>query len=426
MSLGESPPNSNPTPTAARSQAFPTVLVAGAIANGAAAAGAMWLASAQLGLDGFAPLAQLWTIWGLVATGFVFGFQQWEIARNREGAPGSPARRIPSLVVLGIGVAAAVLGAAVWLWRIRLFGTGDWGWWAASASLPAGTALTGLSYAVLARRRQLGGLAALTAAENIVRLGTTAILVALDAGPHWFALSVPIGFLVAAGPAVTELRSDLEPGMSESAVGAGEVAAMASVGFATNLVFFGSPLVLGLSGGSSAEISALFLILIPLRVPFLLAQALLPAFAVHANDRVIQRRATDLGHLSRRLSGVAIVAAVVLGLAGVALGDSLASLVFGIGGELGDGVYGMYGAAMPVGLALFATNVILIATSRLRSLAIGWVIAVAATSMLVFFDALSTPVAVAVWSLVTYLLMLTIHHMSILHSESRFDVGQDA
>jgi hypothetical protein len=372
-------------------------LLLGAIVNGTTAAAAMWLAGRSLGLESFEPLAQLWTLWNLTATGLVFAFQQWEIMRSA-GHVGSSRARVPRGVLLALALSTAAALALLVPFREPIFSTDALAWPLAAATLPAGTAVTGISYAVLASRGSYGRLATLSAGENTLRLLVTGMLVASGAPALLFAVTVPVGFLVAALPLVL-IRPDRVRQRSASR-GPALIAVYALMGFATTFLVFGGPFLLGASGGAPGNVSALFLILIPVRVPFLLLTALLPAIAVKA-----ARLAADPGRrrvlrsLARRALAVAASGAVVAGAIAWWLGDGTAELLFGAGGQLPPATFAAVLAAAVLCLGAMAMNVAVIALDRTLVIATAWLLVVASGLVATVASWLADPVVLGAWML---------------------------
>ena len=98
------------------------------------------VATKSLGLEAFAPVSQLWTIWALSAAVITFSYQQLTIRRAwQTTAPVSPSiiafPFVLALAVLAIGMAASK----------RIFWSGDLWWPAAAATSPIGASLFGVA-----------------------------------------------------------------------------------------------------------------------------------------------------------------------------------------------------------------------------------------------------------------------------------------
>lgn len=381
----------------------PRVLLAGAVGNGVLGAAAMLLSEQFLGLGEFAPVAQLWTLWSLVATGLVFGVQQWEIARH-DVDPAAPRSTVPKGVVLRLVGLSLVALVGSGLLRASVFGSGSWVWPLAVTTLPVGTALTGLVYGLLARRGEFERLALLMTGENVARLALTVLLGLLGAGASWYALTVPVGFLVMllglVGP-----RAGAAPGGGTQL----PVAALSGVGFATSFVIFGGPVLLGVAGGAPEAVSALFLVLLPIRVPFLLANATLPAAMVAATRLMVEGRRSRLRSLLARLVAAAAAGAGVAAVAGPAVGPPLAELFFDIGGVVPRPAYSWLAAAAVLGLAATYSNVIAIALDRLTRTAVAWSLVGIGGAVLASTGVLAEPTDLAVWMTLSFGVVVAVH-----------------
>lgn len=371
------------------------VLLTGAVLGGTFAAAAMWLAGRALGLVAFEALAQLWTLWGLVAVGVTFAFQQWEISRNL-GLAASRRLRVPPDVRLGLLVAGIVVLVPAAVFRVPVFGSVSWTWPLAAASLPVGTAVTGMAYATFARAGRLRGLALLIAAENGVRLLVTGVLASFGAPTVVFAVTVPAGFLVSLLPlVVTPTARPSAPQVTGVAVR--HLPALAMIGSATNLLVFGGPLLLGAAGGQAAVVSSLFLVLIIPRVPMVLVNALVPAIivagaaSVGAGDAARVRRWVVL--LSASGGGLA----VLVGPLAYAVADPIAEALFQAGGQFEPAAYGLLAVAVVLVLTATVTNPLLIALNRLKAVATAWAMVVISGAALTAFGTLAEPVLLATW-----------------------------
>lgn len=385
------------------------VLLAGATLNGVFASLAMWLAGRSLGLEPFEALAQLWTLWGLTATGLAFAFQQWEVARSRDLPVG---HRRPVPVAVGVGLVASAVVMSIVTIPIRgvVFGTDSLVWPLAAATLPIGTALTGMAYATLARRRTLYGLALVMASENAVRLLITGVLASVGATAPWYASAIPAGFLVVLLPllhaVVVEGRGVEASGLS---VTSGQLPGLAMVGFSKTFLVFGGPLLLGVAGGEAAVVSTLFLILIVPRVPFLLVNALVPSVTVQANEAVAGGRSSAV---RRGVMLVGLLGAVLAGVAavmGFLVGDPLARLFFDAGGQLDPLSYGILGGAVGFALAATLTNPLLIALGGTRQVTLSWAAVVLTGALLTLVGAIGDPRILVTWMLVCALGVVLAH-----------------
>jgi hypothetical protein len=384
------------------------ILLLGAVFNGTFAALAMFLAGRALGLRTFEPLAQLWTMWGLVATALVFAFQQWEIAR--QGSYTTDRRlRMPRELTLVLALVTIGLLLLATAFRRDIFTSASLAWPIAAATLPFGTSFTGRSYALLAARHRFRWLAALSAGENGARLLATMVLVAVEAPPAMFAVTVPSGFLVSLVPLVV-LRPSREV-VSSGAIRRQSlhIPLFATMGFSTNFLIFGGPLILGAAGGAPEVVSALFLALVPVRVPFLLVNSLLPAIAVATAALAEAGRTEQLRSWMGR--GLAIAAALaVLGSAvGWWLGDLLVAVLLDGGGVVEPFTYATIFAAAALCLLATGTNVVAISLGRTRTVAVTWLLVVASGILLAAVGTIASQFVLGVWTLVCALTVMVVH-----------------
>ena len=371
------------------------VLLTGAVFNGSFAAAAMWLAGRALGLVAFEALAQLWTLWGLVAIGVAFAFQQWEVLRSI-GLAASQRLRVPLAIgagLLGAGLLVLVLTA---VFRVRIFGSVSWAWPLAAASLPVGTAITGMAYATFARAGRLRALALVMAAENGARLLATGVLAAIGAPSVAFALTVPAGFLVSllpllVTPVARKPASEIEAGSAR------QLPALAMIGSATNFLVFGGPLLLGAAGGQAAVVSTLFLVLIIPRVPLLLVNALVPALIVAGTRLVVAGDVTRVRRWVLLLGGAGCGLAMLGGPLAYIVADPIAATLFQAGGELEPVAYGLLGVAVALLLTATLTNPLLIAMGRINAVAMAWGMVVVSGAALMAFGVIAEPVSLTVW-----------------------------
>jgi hypothetical protein len=381
------------------------ILLLGAVGNGAAAAAAMWIGQHHLGLSDFAPLAQLWTLWGLIATGLVFSVQQWEVVRHAR-APTSALSPVPRPLMVRITLGTTLLVATLLVSREQVFGTQTLVWPLVAGTLPLGTAVTGWSYGYLARHRRFGHLATVMIVENALRLATTVALVLTDAPATSYAVTVPAGFLVVAIPLLAGARLG---GPRPQAGHQLSIGGLALVGFATNAVVFAGPLLLSIAGGPPVVVSALFLVLVPIRVPFLLANASIPGVTVAATTMAVRGDTLSLPRLTRRIVVGAIAAAFAGAVGGYLFGDTLSDLLFGTGDIISDMAYALLGATVALCIGATFTNVLNIAMGATTRTTLVWSAVGVSGLALAALGSLSTPAALGAWTLVSTVAVLVVH-----------------
>jgi hypothetical protein len=354
------------------------------------AAGAFTLIASEryLDLDAFAPLAQLWTIWAVLAAGLTFSFQQWAAvhsARRRDVLPGGAAPHVGAILAAGSIVVLVVSFAA----RDALFHSSSWVWPVAAGILPMGTALNGIRRGQLARQRRLTGLAMIIAGENLIRLAVSATLIAVGADGQWFAIAMLAGFIVIVGPST----SSAVP--SAGTAGVAALSAAAAAGFLAYAFMFGSPLLLAAAGGTAAEVSALFLVLTGVRIPFVVLQAVVPQLAVWLDTA--DHQAAAIGTTRRRLVVVAGVGSGAAAAVGYFLGDLIIGSVFGIRGEVGAIAYSLLSAASVLAACALISTVVLVVEGRSRRIALAWGVPAATAPIVAATGVIAETTQLSLW-----------------------------
>jgi hypothetical protein len=384
-----------PTAAPARRGRGDLLVVGAALTTGVLGVVTLVVAQQHLGLDAFAPLAQLWTIWAVLAAGLTFSFQQWAAVQDVDRTsllPGGAATRpLVGLALMGVAIFLLTTGL-----RETIFGSSAMVWPVAAGLLPFGTAFNGVRRGQLARHRQRLGLAAVIAGENAIRLVVTVTLVVLDADPVWFAGALLSGFLVVFGPTVGESAVADEPDRA----GMATLGASATAGFLAYAFMFGSPLLLALAGGNAAEVSALFLVLTGVRLPFIVLQAVVPQLAVALATST--DRARSLVRVRRAILLTAVVGTVAGILVGYALGDLVIGTVFSIRGEVAAVAYGLLaGASILSACALIAT-VALVVERRSRRILVAWGLPTVSAVVVTASGVIAEPTALATWLLAAH------------------------
>ncbi|MGI8435016.1 MAG: hypothetical protein ACR2LE_09835, partial [Nocardioidaceae bacterium] len=255
-----------------------TALALGSAANGLLAYVFYALVTRHLGATASAPVSVLWTYWSFAAAALTFPLQHW-IARSVAAHAGEAMVRagLPSVVaaVVAAGVAAGLLG---WWGRNALFSRGDlWfpllvGW------VTLGAGFTGVVRGGLSARHRFGAVALALAAENALRCAAAVGLIVVGSrAPLLFGACLAAGSLVGlAWPGSFRFSSGGSQGDGSDGGGttAAPSAALAFLGGAAGgqviaqAVLTGGPVVLALSGGTAAQVTALFAGLALFRAPY--------------------------------------------------------------------------------------------------------------------------------------------------------------
>lgn len=305
----------------------PQVLLgAGAVASGLSALVFVATGTRYLGLEGFQPLAQLWTLWAVAAAALTFSYQQIVIRRSWAHEP----RREPLLVILPAVVAAST-GVATYLLRLRLFGSTSAGWPLAAAVIPLGCSLIGAARGRWAARDHYPALAVMVGGENAIRALVGMGLVVAGAPAPLFAAAILAGFL----PALISPRG--------RPVRAATVAHVSSLHTLTGAAVSGliahgtlvvAPVLLAAAGRPGEEISAMFAFLALTRAPYQIAQGLIPRAANIWTGWAAHGRSDALDRLHRLIAMSTLAGAVVATIVSIAVGDRVAAVFFDAGGVL--------------------------------------------------------------------------------------------
>jgi hypothetical protein len=357
------------TPTAARARSLE--LVVASVLTGVFGAITIYVSEHQVGLEKFAPLAQLWTMWALLAASITFSVQQWVARSVLMGADRTALVRRLSSGVLPLAVATTIvcrLLSDVW------FDDG-WGFPALAGVLVLGTAVNGFGRGVAATVGSPRQLAAIVVGENLIRLVLLVPLVVFDAALIWYGCALIAGF----GVNVVALRTSSTLASHDGAVNRPRVDGLVTaglvgvIGYAT---MFGGPLLLAAGGVGGADVSALFLVVTIARVPFVVMLGVVPGIATHLEKLAAASQANQIWQLSVRVAGAGgVVAAVVGGIAAAVAGPTIGRGL-GTNASFGGIVYALVGASSVLALAALVLTMAALALGRRTWLAATWAIPV--------------------------------------------------
>ncbi len=349
-------------------------LLAASLATGVIGAGVIFASEATLGLESFAPLAQLWTLWALFSASITFGVQQWVIRSVTAGVSSTAvvaqlARRLAP-TSLAVGALAAVM---VDPW----FG-GEWGYVALTAALVWATGFNGEGRGRAAAHDDVRALALLIVGENLIRAVLLVPLVLIDATPVWYGVALLAGFAIVGLPRMR--RHAIESGHERSGDSSALVIA-AIVGLVSYATMFGGPLLLAPRGVDEAAISALFLVITLARIPFVVVLGLLPRVAVSLEGLTATGRRDEVGRVGRRVVVSAAAGAAVVGGAALLLAEATFGAWWDTNDIFGGGTYAAIGAASVLSLGALVLSMAAIATDRSTALAAVWALPVAVAAV---------------------------------------------
>lgn len=349
--------------------------------TGVAGASFILISERAVGLDAFAPMAQLWTIWSISAATLLFAYQQWaiRIGVGRRVGLMSALRGAPAGLLAASTVGTGLVTLAV---RSSLFHTASLFWPVAAAVVVLGTVVGGVVRGQLAATGRHSLLALVIAGDNVVRMVLAIVLVAAGATVGWYAVAHLASYLVLAvgwlparhRAAAREPTPAVARGADDSAAnpGTATLGTAAVAGFLSHVALAGPPLLVAVNGGSARTVSTLFVVLTAIRLPHLMLQAGAPRAGVAFHGWVEDGR-RDLLDRARLaiLGGTAAVAAVAFG-AGALLGDLFIGTLFDIGGRVDAVTYGLFAAAGVCSVGDAFATVLLVARGANRFLVTRW------------------------------------------------------
>ncbi len=373
-------------------------LAAGSAASGLLAYLYIGIGTREYGAAEFSGVAQLWTIWFVTASVLTFPIQHWVIQRLRtDGHGGAVAAALPrlTLVAAGLALAIAVVTGAL---GEDLYDSTALVYPLCAGAITLGAAAMGLLRGGLAGRDRFVATGTAIGTENVVRLVFGLVVIAVGAGVGAYGATIVTGVLViAAWPGAVRFSGptpdDVNPLAFLGNVGGGTVIAQ--------FVLTGGTVVLGLTGGTGAEVTSLFAALALFRAPYIVALGVAIRVTAHLTDLINGDRWDDLHRLRHRLTagGVGLAA---LGAAGAAvLGPPILTLVFGDEIDLTGAETAALAAGSLLALATLGLSLVQMTTGSGRHILQAWLAAVAVGAVVVAVAPLDPLPAVVAAFLVT-------------------------
>ena len=335
------------------------------------------LSTRSLGASAAAPVTVLWTYWSFSAAAVTFPLQHWIVRSVVAHGEGSVRRALPGVVV-GVGAASIAAGLVAWAVREPLFGRADAWFPALVAGVTMGSGLTGIVRGSLSARGRSASVATALVLENGVRCLAAAVLIA------WATPSaLGLGICLSAGalahlmwPSSFRLarRMTSQPAESRlwylSGASAGQLMAQG--------VLTAGPVLLALSGGSAAQVTAVFAALALFRAPYTLAigvvSQLTGRFTVlFLRGRTAARRRVWLAVVASTGAAAALGAGV-----GAWAGQRLLPVVFGEQVALPAAPAALLAAGSAVAVGSLVLAVMILAQGRGVAFARAWGLAVLA------------------------------------------------
>ena len=300
-----------------------TFMVAGSLIGAVAAYVFQVYGGRQLGTEAFAPIAQLWTVFFILATVLLVPIEQYVTREVASGRRVLPHDLKPAAIVALIG--AVVGGAFVALTLDRLF-EGDWQYVLQIVLLLAGYALLFVGKGVLAGRRRFGDVGWVLVIESVTRVVAGVVAIQLVAS------AVSLGWaMVVGGFSVLAMRwwrhdqgEPKAPASRASSFLGGYVGATSS----SQILLSGAPIAAAALGASPALVSIVFVTFTLFRAPLTLIFALQGRILPYLVGVAGSPDRGDLARIARIviLGGSALAA--LGGLVGWLVGPEVVTLLF--------------------------------------------------------------------------------------------------
>ncbi len=363
-----------------------TALALGSAANGLLAYVFYALVTRHLGATASAPVSVLWTYWSFAAAALTFPLQHW-IARSVAAHAGEAAVRagLPS-VVLAVVTAAAVAGTLGWLGRDALFSRDDLWFPLLVCWVTLGAGFIGVVRGGLSARHRFGAVALALAAENGLRcLAAAALIAAGTHAPLLFGACLAAGSLVGlAWPSSFWFGSGATErgGADGSDAAASPSAALAFLGGAAGgqliaqAVLTGGPVVLALSGGTAAQVTALFAGLALFRAPYTIAIGLVSQLTGRLTTLAVQGRKDTLRRINVGVMAAALLGSLAAAAVGAAVGPLLVRVIFGSDVRLDPLASAVIAGGSVLALANLVAAIGILAQGRSAAITRAWVVSV--------------------------------------------------
>jgi hypothetical protein len=315
--------------------------------SGLGALGFLTAGRFAVGLEDFAPMAHVWTVWSVGAATVAFGAQIESVQGLAEGRGAFSTRHLR----LG-AIGAITAGLVTFSLRDTLFGTVGLFWPTICLLIPLGSLATGVARGRLAAHDRRRRLAFVIAGENAVRFAAALLVWWLGGEAPVLAISLLAGFSVAL-TALTDRSVRLAKRLPTRAAGGG---AGAFAGLVAHACLVLPPSVLALRGEDPAVVAAVFLVLTYARAPYQFLLGLGPVLTAESFAEEPDRRIAWMRDGSKTLA-VGLGAALAAALVGFLAGDPISNLVLGTTTIVSRLDY-----------AILAVLVVIVATSIVRTL----------------------------------------------------------
>lgn len=360
-----------------------SALAAGSALNGVFAYVFFALSTRHLGADAAAAVSVLWTYWSFAAAVLTFPLQHW-IARTvaADRHEGSVRTALPRVgrVILGVGLLS---GAVAWAGRDLLFHRDDLWFPLLVASVTVGSGFIGVVRGGLAARHRFVASAAVMVGEGGARVVLATLLVLLGVRANvGFGAALAAGALVGlCFPSAYVFDRGRSGRSRATAAPASPVAFLGGAGggqLVGQAVLTGGPILLAVTGGTAAEVTALFAALALFRAPYTVAIGLVSQITGRLTTLLVAGHFAGLRRVRAVVAASTLVGATAAAVIGHLWGPGLVRLVFGDTVVLDPGPSMLIAVGSALALGNLVTTVSLLAQDRAHALARAWVVSLAA------------------------------------------------
>jgi O-antigen/teichoic acid export membrane protein len=355
-----------------------TALAVGSTASGLLAYVFFALSTRTLGAVEAAPVSVLWTYWTFAGAALTFPLQHW-ISRTAAARDGDGGLRGAMPGVAALVVVMAVLAAGLsWVIRDPLFGRDDPGFPLLVGAITLGSGLVGVLRGSLSAQRRFVAVAAAMVLENGLRCLTAAVLVVGDV-----ASALTVGVCMASGALLclawpSAFRFRREPATRSAGSPLRFLSGASGGQLLAQTVLTGGPVLLALSGGDAADVTALFVALALFRAPYLLAIGLVSPLTGRFTVLFVRGRHRELRRVRMLVLAGTVLTTGAAGTLGALVGPALLRLVFGDEVHLSAYLTAVVAVGCTTALASLVITVMILAQDRSGAVARAWSIAVLA------------------------------------------------
>jgi hypothetical protein len=366
------------------------VIVAGSALAGIGAFVFVLVATRSLGLEGFSPISQLWTVWAIAAAVVTFSTQVVTVRREVLIGKTSISR---SSELMPLVLLLLLVIPVLFLYRVRIFGESSFLWPIVGTLIPLGSYATGKARGWLAVHGSPTQLAGVVGGENLVRAGMAIILAFLEAGAIWYAVGILAGYSVALiGLSGRTPQSAVDEGSTSNEDRLLPLSA-STAGICDHLLLVAAPTVLATSSGNPALVSALFVAMAVYRAPYQVVLGLVPSMTRRFTQRLPEMSRLDLRFHAQRIGLWTLLLTFVAGVVGVLLGEAVIAPIFGAKGVLDPVDHALAAALTVVATGALICSVALLALAQAKRTMATWIV-VALLTIGVAYRVGDTPTAV--------------------------------